>query len=94
VSEATVAAPAIERPILDRLERNWETPPGLLGSLSSVDHKTIGLRYLKTSVFFLLVGGVEALIMRTLESTPLQGAHWSTRTMAEVTRMSQLLHSM
>jgi transposase len=32
---------------------------------------------------------VEALITRTLESTPPQGTHWSTRTMAEATRMSQ-----
>jgi transposase len=32
---------------------------------------------------------VEALITRTLESTPPQGTHWSTRTMAQATRMSQ-----
>lgn len=32
---------------------------------------------------------VEALITRTLESTPAQGTHWSTRTMAEATHMSQ-----
>jgi transposase len=32
---------------------------------------------------------VEALITRTLESTPPQGTHWSTRTMAEAIDMSQ-----
>jgi len=32
---------------------------------------------------------VEALITRTLESTPRQGTHWSARTLAEATRMSQ-----
>src|ERR1700704_407909 len=32
---------------------------------------------------------VEALITRTLESAPPQGTHWSTRTMAQATRMSQ-----
>ena len=32
---------------------------------------------------------VEALITRTLESTPSQGSPWSTRTMAQATRMSQ-----
>ncbi len=32
---------------------------------------------------------VEALITRPLESTPPQGTHWSTRTMAEAIRMSQ-----
>src|ERR1700676_2736398 len=30
---------------------------------------------------------VEALITRTLESAPAQGTHWSTRTMAQATRM-------
>ena len=32
---------------------------------------------------------VEALITRTLESAPPQGTHWSTRSMAQATRMSQ-----
>jgi transposase len=32
---------------------------------------------------------VEALITRTLESTPPRGTHWSTRTMAQAARMSQ-----
>jgi len=32
---------------------------------------------------------VEALITRTLESTPAQGTHWSTRTIAQATGMSQ-----
>jgi len=32
---------------------------------------------------------VEALITRTLESTPTQGTHWSTRTIAQATGMSQ-----
>jgi transposase len=34
-------------------------------------------------------GQVEALITRTLETVPAQGTHWSTRTMAEVTGLSQ-----
>ena len=32
---------------------------------------------------------VEALITRTLETTPAQGTHWSTRTIAQATGMSQ-----
>ena len=51
--------------IVAGLEETWATPRGWRGTLSSVDHKTIGLRYLITSIFFLVVGGVEALIMRT-----------------------------
>src|SRR5271170_5789428 len=42
----------------------WETAPGFAGWLSSVDHKKIGLWYIVTAFIFLLLGGIEALIMR------------------------------
>ena len=42
----------------------WETPPGLLGALSSVDHKEIGIRYIITAFAFLVAGGLEAAVMR------------------------------
>ena len=63
------AAPAfptvtVERAPVERLRATWETPRGWRGRLSSVDHKTIGLRYLVTSIAFLVVGGAEALLMR------------------------------
>jgi cytochrome c oxidase subunit I+III len=48
----------------DRLTRLWETPSTWFGRVGSVDHKIIGLRYLVTAVVFLLLGGLEALIMR------------------------------
>jgi cytochrome c oxidase subunit I len=47
-----------------RLREFWETPPGLRGWLSTVDHKIIGIRYLITAFAFLLLGGIEALVMR------------------------------
>lgn len=46
------------------LDRTWETAPGLLGWLGTVDHKEIGIRYLVTAFAFLIAGGIEALIMR------------------------------
>ena len=49
---------------ISRLEKLWETPPTLWGALSTVDHKTIGKRYLVTAFVFLLAGGIEALVMR------------------------------
>ena len=52
------------------LERLWETEPGWRGWLSTVDHKTIGLRYLITAFVFLLMGGVEALVMRLQLARP------------------------
>ncbi|NEX61010.1 cytochrome c oxidase subunit I [Noviherbaspirillum sp. 17J57-3] len=51
-------------PIAERLETIWKTEPGILGWIGSVDHKEIGKRYLVTAMFFLLVGGLEALALR------------------------------
>jgi cytochrome c oxidase subunit I len=42
----------------------WETAPGLKGFFSTVDHKQIGIRYIVTAFVFLLLGGIEALLMR------------------------------
>jgi cytochrome c oxidase subunit 1/cytochrome c oxidase subunit I+III len=51
-------------PVAERLERIWRTPAGLYGWLSSVDHKSIGKRYLVTAFLFLIAGGIEAAVMR------------------------------
>jgi cytochrome c oxidase subunit I+III len=59
-----VATTTIDQPTIERLERTWETPRGARGFFSTVDHKTIGLRYLVTSIAFLVIGGIEALLMR------------------------------
>ena len=47
-----------------RLLSLWEGEPGLKGFLSTVDHKKIGIRYIVTAFVFLVLGGIEALIMR------------------------------
>ena len=39
-------------------------PDGLVGFLTTVDHKKIGIGYAIGALFFLLLGGVEALIIR------------------------------
>ncbi|ANM13222.1 MULTISPECIES: cytochrome c oxidase subunit I [unclassified Rhizobium] len=46
------------------LRRTWSTPTGVLGALSTVDHKIIGRRYIATAFVFLMLGGVLALAMR------------------------------
>lgn len=53
-----------DRNLTASLHRMWESKPGFLGWLSSVDHKEIGLRYIITAFAFLIAGGVEALIFR------------------------------
>ena len=52
------------------LEKIWEAPHTLFGWLGTVDHKRIGMRYLVTAMVFLVVGGVEALVMRIQLSGP------------------------
>jgi cytochrome c oxidase subunit I len=67
-----IACPANDASIAPRLERIWETEPGFLGALASVDHKAIGKRYLVTSFIFLILGGLEAAVMRLQLAQPNQ----------------------
>jgi cytochrome c oxidase subunit I len=53
----------------ERLER-YETHAGMLKWVGSVDHKQIAVMYMLTSLFFFLVGGVEALLMRIQLARP------------------------
>ncbi|CAM2153568.1 Cytochrome c oxidase subunit 1 [Pararobbsia alpina] len=53
-----------------KLHEMWESEPGLKGWISSVDHKSIGLRYLVTAFVFLIAGGIEALIIRLQLARP------------------------
>ena len=53
-----------------RLEKIWETDPGIAGWLSTVDHKEIGMRYIVTALIFLLLGGLQALVMRVQLARP------------------------
>jgi cytochrome c oxidase subunit 1/cytochrome c oxidase subunit I+III len=69
---AVVAPPqpatSLER--IDRLERLWQPRPGVLGWLTTTDHKRIGLLYFWTTLVLFGAGGVEALIMRTQLAQP------------------------
>jgi cytochrome c oxidase subunit I len=52
------------------LRQNWQGPGGIAGWLSTVDHKEIGKRYLVTAFLFLLIGGIEAAVMRAQLAQP------------------------
>src|SRR3954464_1441144 len=56
---------APEHPRVRRLEVLWEERPGLIGWLTTTDHKRIGILYLFTALAFFAAGGVEALLIRT-----------------------------
>jgi cytochrome c oxidase subunit I+III len=54
----------------ERLELIWHPRPGVLGWLTTTDHKRIGLLYFWTTLALFGAGGVEALLMRTQLITP------------------------
>jgi len=54
----------VDTPLTEKLKSLWETRPGFMGWLATVDHKEIGLRYIITAFAFLIAGGIEALIFR------------------------------
>ena len=56
------AVPDVERLAL---ERTWADRPGIMGWLTTVDHKRIAIRYIITCMVFLALGGIAALVMRT-----------------------------
>jgi cytochrome c oxidase subunit I len=53
-----------------RLAKTWGTRSGLIGTLSTVDHKIIGRRYIITSFLFLFLAGLAAVAMRLQLSQP------------------------
>jgi cytochrome c oxidase subunit 1/cytochrome c oxidase subunit I+III len=64
----TVTEPGLER--VERLERIWVEPRGVLGWLTTTDHKRIGLLYFFTTLAFFGAGGIEALLLRTQLAQP------------------------
>ena len=60
----TVGRRGSSPPLAEKLREIWETEPGFVGWLSTVDHKEIGIRYIVTAFAFLIVGGIEALVFR------------------------------
>jgi cytochrome c oxidase subunit 1/cytochrome c oxidase subunit I+III len=65
IPERRVAESAVGE-ILDEV---WEEP-GLIGWITTVNHKRIGRRYLVTAGFFFMLAGINALVMRTQLGTP------------------------
>ncbi len=55
---------------LNLLDKVWRHRRGLFGWLSVTTHQAIGMRYIVTAFIMLLLGGVEALLMRTQLARP------------------------
>ncbi len=56
-------------PLDEQLEEVWRDRPGIIGFLTTVDHKRIGLRYVVTAFVFFFLAGSEALGMRSQLAT-------------------------
>jgi cytochrome c oxidase subunit I+III len=54
----------------DSVTSVWERQAGIVGWLSQVNHKAIGLRYIVTAFVFFLLAGIAALIMRVQLAQP------------------------
>src|SRR5918912_394581 len=61
---ATVIRPRGQQDV-DLLDRVWGERQGLVGWLTTTDHKRIGIMYFFTALAFFGAGGVEALLLRT-----------------------------
>src|SRR3546814_2020302 len=62
----TLDAPATApEPLDEALHSAWCRPPGALGWLRAVNHKTIAVRFMVTAFAFMLIGGLEAMMLRT-----------------------------
>ena len=66
-----MSVPVTERVVYDgtpegtvELAGTWRDPPGLMGSLSAINHKTIGRRFIVTTMGFFAAGGILAALMR------------------------------
>ncbi len=58
------------RPNQDALRKAWDRPPGLAGVFMVVNHRTVGARFIVTGLVFLVLGGIQALMMRTQLAQP------------------------
>jgi cytochrome c oxidase subunit 1 len=63
---------SIAMPASAPAEKSYE-PTGIWSWITTVDHKRIGTLYLWTALFFFLVGGLEAVLIRTQLARPNMG---------------------
>ena len=60
-----------EPPVSDEeFGRVWDIPPGLWGRLITVQNSPLGMRFIATSLFFFVLGGFDALMMRIQLARP------------------------
>ena len=69
VSDVAPNAPQRALALHRQLDRTWSDEPGWRGFFTSVNHGTIGLRFMATSFVFFAIGGVLAMLIRAQLAT-------------------------
>ncbi|HEX6627086.1 MAG TPA: cytochrome c oxidase subunit I [Gemmatimonadaceae bacterium] len=59
-----------ENDVRAKLSASWKENSGFYGWLTSTNHKSIAKRYVVTAIIFLILGGIEAAMMRAQLSRP------------------------
>jgi cytochrome c oxidase subunit 1 len=67
--DMTLASEEVER-VKHELEETWRPRSGFWGWVTSVDHKSIGKRYIITAFLMFIAGGIEAALMRAQLARP------------------------
>jgi cytochrome c oxidase subunit I+III len=67
VPQTNIVRPA---PDEDMLTQAWARRPGFRGWVGQCNHKAVGRRFIYTSLFYFVVGGILALAMRTQLAVP------------------------
>ena len=60
-------------PSHERLSRVWDSPKGIWGFMTAVNHRTVGLRFMITAFIFFILAGLEAVVMRVQLALPQLG---------------------
>ena len=65
---ATTTAASTAR--VERMEQTWQSPTGITGFFTAVNHRVVGARYIATGMFFFVLAGIAALLMRIQLAVP------------------------
>jgi len=72
-TEGHLTAALLDAAEREEMEHTWRSPAGLWGWLTTVDHKSVAIRYVVTAFVFFVLGGLEALAMRLQLARPENG---------------------
>jgi cytochrome c oxidase subunit 1 len=69
-ADEILAEDLVEEREREALEKTWGDGPGLWGWLTTVNHKSVGRRFIFTAFAFFIFGGILAVLMRVQLSRP------------------------